>query len=638
VPPTSSSRNQPCPCGSGRKFKLCCGADRPRESSKRRDSKAAPLNPTARAPVNGRVNFGPLTEVSGLRTALENFQRVSPNLPADGRVESPNVRGRRSAAERYRQRGEKLVELGQLAAAVTAFTEAVRLDPRDAAAQHALGRVLLDLGRVVEAAESLELAVALQDDAYAYCNLALALRRQDRDEQAIAAYRRAIELEPTLTEAHVRLSELLEPIGEYDEAAQLLHRAASLADTVSGRFYLGRALMLDGDFLGAEERLREAAALDPTNDEVFKYLGDALARQGRFAEAVAEFDHTLALNPRQVSAYFAAAEVRKSTDADRPRLTRMLAALGDSSLGEYNHLLLHFAAGKVFDDLGEYEAAMRHYEAANRIRGRNIGFDAPAFEAEIDRLISRFTQDFFAANAAFGRDDETPLLIVGLPRSGTTLVEQILSRHPQIAGGGEQAFWIRWTNSDGNLEANYLTPETGQDVSQRYLALLRGIAPGAPRVTDKLPFNVLCLGIVHLLLPKARIVQCRRHPVDNCLSMYFTHFQQALSFATDKGTLAAAYRQYARLMDHWRSVLPPDRLFEIEYEKLVEQREAVTRELIAFTGLQWHEACLSPERNQRPVLTASLWQARQPVYATSVARWRHYEPWLGELDQLLTEH
>jgi sulfotransferase family protein len=185
-------------------------------------------------------------------------------------------------------------------------------------------------------------------------------------------------------------------------------------------------------------------------------------------------------------------------------------------------------------------------------------------------------------------------------------------------------------------EATNLTIEAGRELAQQYLSLLRRLAPSSSRVIDKLPFNVLCVGLIHLLLPKARFIQCRRHPVDTCLSLYFTHFQQTLPFTNDKGALAAAYQQYARLMDHWRAVLPTECLFEIEYEKLVGDRERATRELVAFTGCAWDQACLEPERNERPVSTASLWQARQPVYSSSVARWRHYQPWLGELKSLLT--
>jgi Sulfotransferase family len=195
---------------------------------------------------------------------------------------------------------------------------------------------------------------------------------------------------------------------------------------------------------------------------------------------------------------------------------------------------------------------------------------------------------------------------------------------------------LRGLTPNGPLrKSTYLTPEVGRALAQQYLVLLRRVAPSSARVTDKLPFNLLCLGVIHLLLPNARVVQCRRHPVDTCLSIYFTRFTQSLSFVSDKGDLVVAYRQYARLMDHWRQVLPPERLLEVDYERLVAEPEAVTRELIAFTGLAWDDRCLRPQDNPLPVMTASLWQARQPVYATSVERWRRYEPWLGELRQLL---
>jgi hypothetical protein len=164
---------------------------------------------------------------------------------------------------------------------------------------------------------------------------------------------------------------------------------------------------------------------------------------------------------------------------------------------------------------------------------------------------------------------------------------------------------------------------------------LRRIGPSAARVTDKQTFNFQQLGLIHLLLPKAQIIHCQRHPVDTCLSMYFTYFKGRMPFVSDKADLAFAYRQYAKIMDHWRIVLPSERFLEIDYEELVSNREVVTRRLIAFCGLDWHDACLQPERNERTVTTASLWQARQPIFTSSVERWRRYEPWLGELRQVL---
>jgi hypothetical protein len=222
-----------------------------------------------------------------------------------------------------------------------------------------------------------------------------------------------------------------------------------------------------------------------------------------------------------------------------------------------------------------------------------------------------------------------------MPRSGTTLVEQIVSNHPLVAAGEELFFWSNRAASRGVAEATALTSAQGRALAADYISLLRRIGPSAARVTDKQTFNFQQLGLIHLLLPSARIIHCRRDPIDTCLSMYFTLFKGRMPFISDKGDLVFAYRQYSRIMQHWRSVLPADRFLEVDYEKLVADREAVTRRLIAFCGVDWHDSCLRPERNERAVTTASLWQARQPVFTTSVARWRRYEPWLGELRRLV---
>ena len=622
-------RNDPCPCGSGRKFKLCCGATR----------RPDPVASAATARAGGMSSIGPLTAANSDREAAERFLQIQSAPPA-GLFAAEKATAAATdvlAAERQRQHGDRLFDAGRLTAAISAFREAIRLDPGDAKSHHSLGRALLRRGHLEEAADSLRLATTLADDAPANYDLGVALRRQRRDVEAMAAYRRAVELAPDLAEAHVDLAELHEDAGEDEEAAASFRRAAASApETIAGRLSLGRASMLDGDFQAAEARLRQVVALDPANGMALKLLGDALARQGRFAEAIVAFDRVVELNPFQAWAHFAAVEAQKCTEADRPRLARMRSTLEDASLTDDARTTLHFAIGKLLDDLGEYGEAMFHFDAGNRIGGRHARFDGPAFAADVDRLTLRFTPDFFAANTAFGRDDETPLLIVGMPRSGTTLVERILSRHPRIAAGGELPFWFRRATPWGVTEATYLTPELADGLSGEYLSLLRRIGPGAARVTDKLPFNLIWLGVIHLLLPKARIVQCRRHPVDTCLSIYFTHFKQTIAFANDKTALVAAYRQYARLMDHWRAVLPPDRLLEIDYERLVTDREAETRRMIDFAGLDWDDACLEPERNDHPVTTASLWQARQPVYASSLERWRHYQPWLGELRRLLS--
>ena len=634
-------RNDPCRCGSGRKFKLCCGALPARAETQNSRTPTAFPRSAAPGPDRQGSSLGRLTEVSHLRETVEQFLQTQ-SAPPYGQIpaEKPPGAGhsitpdQRAAARRYRERGMRLVEVGRLSGAVSAFTRAIELDPGEATSHHALGRALLHLNRLSEAAASLSLATTLRDDAAACHDLGVALDRQGLRQEAMAAYRRAVELAPELAEAHAALAELLEQAGDDEAAARCFrHAAAPAPDTEAARLNQARALILEQNFAEAESQLRHALAHNPRSDVLTKYLGDVLVRQGQFAEANGAYDRVLDLNPRLVEAHFKAVEARKCGEADRPRLGRMLAALGDAALDDQGRRLLHFAIGKLLDDLGEYAEAMKHFDIGNRIC--RASFDAPDFSAAIDRLVRRFTPGFFAANTAFGRGDEAPLLIVGLPRSGTTLVEQIISSHPQIAAGGELPFWVKRADPWGIAEASYLSPEMAHDLAGEYLALLRRIGPTAVRITDKQPFNLTYLGVIHLLLPKARIIQCRRHPVDTCLSIYFTNFTQAIPFGTDKADLADGYQIYARLMDHWRSVLPPDRFIEIDYENLIADREAVTRRLVAFSGLDWSDSCLQPERNDRAVVTASLWQARQPVYSTSVGRWRHYEPWLGELRRLL---
>ncbi|MEO8566567.1 MAG: sulfotransferase [Betaproteobacteria bacterium] len=321
-------------------------------------------------------------------------------------------------------------------------------------------------------------------------------------------------------------------------------------------------------------------------------------------------------------------------------LERMRALLGDGRLGERDRAHLHYALGKAADDGRDHAAAMRHFEEANRIvaerlrrSGRSI--DRGKHAANIDRLIATFTPDLFARHAGLGSQSELPVLIVGMIRSGTTLIEQIVSNHPEVGGGGELRFWGDRGARIGDALAGTLGANETRDLAAGYCRLLQSIAPSARRVTDKMPTNFLLLGLVHLLLPKARVIHCRRHPVDNCLSMFFTPYTRSPDFAHDRSNLVFYYEQYLRLMEHWRRVLPPDRLLEIDYEAVVGNQEHSARRIIGFCGLDWDDACLRHERNSRAIATPSLWQARQPIYRTSVARWRQYEAWLGEFGRLL---
>jgi tetratricopeptide (TPR) repeat protein len=636
-------RNDPCPCGSGRKFKHCCGMPAPQPT----DFATRLADGTAAAKRAGNsLGIGPLTETAKLSEAADRFQQARSGLPAalltgtdvaDGENELPLARRRRIDAERHRQVGLRLSETGKFAAAITALRRATDLEPRDAGLHHALGRALVRAGDFSSAVDSLRLAITLKDDCAAAClDLAVALAATGQHREALASCRRAVGLAPQLAEGHRLLSELFEAAGEFNEAAECSRCAAACSpDAATGKADLVRSCVLQGDLDEAEIRLREAIALYPKSAELHKTLGDVLAKRGRFDEAIEACDRALDADPLYSPAHLTAVRVRKCTEADRPRLMRMLSSLREAGVDDASRLFLHFAIGKLLDDLGEYREAMRHFDMANSIRRRNARFDRTGLAETVELLIRRYTTPFFIASRDFGLVDETPLLIVGMPRSGTTLIEQIVSSHPAVAPGEELFFWSNRATTRGVAEATAFGADAGRDLAAEYISLLRRIGPSAARVTDKQTFNFQQLGLIHLLLPMARIIHCRRHPIDTCLSMYFTYFKGRMPFVGDKADLAFAYRQYAKIMDHWRTVLPSDRFLEVDYERLVADREAVTRRMIAFCGLDWHDACLQPERNARAVTTASLWQARQPVFISSVERWRRYEPWLGELRNLL---
>jgi len=538
----------------------------------------------------------------------------------------------------------RLLDARRYADAIAPLKEAALFAPNDPAILRQLGVACRLAQRLPEAIGWLRRSIELEPTApRVHFELGLALALAGKEDGALAALRTATALDPELAEAHGKAANILRRRNRLEDAASSYEQAFNASPaSVYGLLCKGLALGTVGRGIEAEAHLKEVVARPPANasDEYWRVeaectRGHLLSEAGRFGEAGAAFERSIELAPWQATtAHLGLVRSKKIAEDDRPIVERVVKRLGGTDLTERERMILHFAAGKAFDDLRDYGAAMEHFDAANRIRHKIAPFDRNEFAGGVEGLVARFTRDFFAGNAALGRDDETPVLVLGMPRSGTTLIERIISSHPQVGGSGERSFWNEnapaWINA-----ATQKLAAGAEGLRGGYVRLLRGIAPYALRVTDKMPFNFLWVGLVHVLLPKARIVHCRRNPVDTCLSIYSTCFARHWDFASDRGDLAAFYRQYVRLMDHWRTVLPADRMIDVDYEQAVAAPEETARRLIAFCGLEWDSACLSPDRNADGVRTASRWQARQPIYRTSVERWRNYEPWLGELQGLL---
>jgi tetratricopeptide (TPR) repeat protein len=580
---------------------------------------------------------------------MESLQRAGagPNAPAPG-VPGPSGHAPTSTpvssavareALRCAGAGVRLVQEGRVAEGIALLRRSVQLNPGVATAQHDLGAALLAARRVEEAIEPFRAALRLRPGyASAHHALAQIFDALDRQAKAMAHYQAAVALKPDLVAAQLRLGDLYLARSLRVEAATAFRAAArTLKGTVDGRIAEARALDASGAFDRAFASMRAIVEAHPENAVAQALLANFLGQVGLSDEAAEHHLRVTELTPDSAAAWFGVAINRKFKAEDGPLVAGMNAALARSDLSPRDRQELHFALGKAHDDMGHYEAAMESFETGNRLRARFGRLDREGLVRRIDKTIEATPPGYRDRQPDRGVEDATPILIMGLPRSGTTLTEQILSSHPQVAAGGELGFWGLRHKTGEDAWSLTSTANARQRLADDYLASLRAFGPDAERITDKSLSNVLLLGVIHRVFPNATLIHCRRHPIDNAVSIFTTNFSTYVDFASDRGDLAFYIRQHQRLMAHWLEVLPADRLIEVDYEALVADPEPNARRLVAACGLEWNDACLAPHRNTRVINTMSVWQARQPIYRTSVERWRRYEPWLGELRELAPE-
>jgi Flp pilus assembly protein TadD len=488
---------------------------------------------------------------------------------------------------------------GRYGAAEQRLREVLDVDPNHAFARNRLGAALVSLGRYPEAERQFRRAIELEPRfSKPHFNLGIVLFWRGDFVAAEAAYLRAVELDPGNVEALVSLGMTLGTVGRVGEA----------------RAWIERAL-----------------GLQPQNVSALCSLGWLASVEGRFEEAETLFRRAVAIEPRRSLAWAPIAGLRRMTPADRDWLESVtqLVAQGVPPLEEAS---LQFALGKYFDDLGEFAEAFGHYQRGNELHKQLAApYDRAARTAFVDDMVRVYTRQRFA-QPAHASDSQRPVFVVGMMRSGTSLVEQILASHPRVAGAGELHFWPSvFREHERRLRCDVPDRALARLLADSYLRVLGRCSPDAMRVVDKSNFNADFLGLIHLVLPNARIVYVRRDPIDTCLSCYFARFANSLNFTVDLADLSHYYREHHRLMMHWRSSLPTGTLLEVAYEDLVADQEPWSRRIIEFTGLEWDPRCLEFHRTKRPVLTASNWQVRQPVYSRSVRRWRNYEKYLGPL-------
>ena len=543
--------------------------------------------------------------------------------------------------------GAVLNAAGRPEEALAAFDRALTLDPRQADVLNGRGAALTRLGRLDEALASYDLALAERPDHVpALSNRGAALRDLGRPAEALASYDRALAARPdhvvSLNNRGVALIDLKRPADAVVSFERALALKPDYAEALNNR---GKALAsregspaASGEPLAALESFNKAIALDPGYAEAHDNRGLLLFELGRFDEAAAAFERAIALAPRRTRFYYHLAEVRRFEPGD-PRLAAM-QALGrePSALTPDERIDLDFALGKAFADIGDHARSIQRLLDGNALKRLQIDYDEAAVLGALGRTRAAFTTELMQRKAGQGEMSELPVFIVGMPRSGTTLVEQILASHPGVFAAGEtQAFGAALkAQAIGFPEgAAGLSGEGLKGLGGAYLARVRPTAPDAARIVDKRPDNFRFAGLIHLALPGAKIIHLRRDPLDTCVSCFSKLFGQDFAYSFDLGELGRYHLAYAALMAHWRRALPDGAMLEVRYEDLVADLEGQTRRILAYCGLDWDPRCLDFHLTQRRLATASATQVRRPIYGHAVGRWRAYQPYLAPLLEAL---
>jgi tetratricopeptide (TPR) repeat protein len=467
-------------------------------------------------------------------------------------------------------------------------------------------------------------------------NLGVAYSKVGRFEEAAQCYARAISANPNYAMAHTNLGNLCRVTGRIEQAERHLRRALKLRATdEAARTGLASLLMLLGNVQEAKGHFEKVLRARPRNAEAVLGLGQVHAMDGNSEEAEKLYRRALEIEPDMPGALGSIVALRRMTPADDALIQRV-RELADQVSDPLVEADFRFALGKYHDDLREFDPAFESFRRGNDL----LKAAAPRYRREehagfLDDLIRVYSREAIAGIGGGASTSSLPVLVVGMPRSGTSLVEQIIASHPLAFGAGELNFWTGAVAAhETDVRRGMLDERLRKKLADDCLRVLSGLAPGAQRVVDKTPVEVERLGLIYSVFPKARFIYTSRNPVDTCLSCYFQQFSGALNFTLDLEDLSYYYRQHHRIVKHWRAVLPPGSLLEVPYEQLVAEPEPWIRRILDFIGLEWDDRCLEFHRTRRVVATASNWQVRQRIYRSSVERWRNYKKFIGPLRQL----
>ncbi len=535
--------------------------------------------------------------------------------------------------------------------AIDFYQAAISASPHFVEPLNNLGVLFLQKQEFKQAWQYLNRAIVLAPTfADAHCNLGLTLLGLEQSANALVHFEKALQLKPDYAEAYYGYAKVYLHQHNFTESECFIRKAMML-NPEQVEFYQVLAAIYheQGHYTQALIYLDQALAMDPSFSNLYLSKGNILMEMGEISRAEEQFlkvtTHTN-LDTR-VNAHYSLVQLGK-VKTDHGSLQALLSITKDLQALSPNKLeCLYFALGKCYDDMGEWEKAFQYFTEGCRLKRQHITYNIMEQIQFTDKLIHSFTQQTLEHLQTFANPSALPIFIVGMPRSGSTLVEQVLSEHSQVYGAGE----LKYLNNliqrpiKNQLSTLYypenilhLSPEICRVIPDNYVAYLRHHSPNAIRITDKMPYNFIAIGLIHALLPNAKIIHVKRNPIDTCLSCYTKLFTEGQLYSYDLTELGQYYQCYERVMNHWRRILPADAWLEIEYEAMVNNLEVEARRLIEFCDLDWEPSCLNFYQSKRQVRTASFVQVRQPIYTSSVERWRRYEQELAPLIKVLNQN
>jgi tetratricopeptide (TPR) repeat protein len=542
-------------------------------------------------------------------------------------------------------------QAGRLTEAENILRQIIAAVPNFDPAYHSLGLIAFHVGKLPLAIELIVNAISINRTVSLYHrNLGELCRRLGRIDDAIAAGRRAVELNAKDLDAHYNLGIALIDKGACEAATQSLRQAIEI-DPKHGMSWnnLGSALEKLGNQADAEAAYAQAIALNPQHAEAQNNLGAIYSEQGRLEEAREHFNAAIEANPDFMDAHFNLCSL-KTYRADDPHLAMLNNGRSwIHTLPENARIRYWFAVGKAYEDVGRYDESFSAYAEGNRLQHALLPQNEAGADHTAKRVKAVFTKELFEKYATHDegarQHGKAHIFIVGMPRSGTTLLEQILSSHPGVHGAGELSYLNDVVTESAQQRdtpfpdiVSTLPADEFSAMGKAYAERVRKLAPDAQRITDKMPGNFFYIGMIQLMLPGAKIIHAMRDPMDSCFSCFGRLFNSTMKFAYSLDTLGRYYTRYIQLMRHWHSVLPAGAILDLRYEDMIADTEGQARRIMDYLDLPWDDKCLAFHENKRPVKTASVAQVRRPIYKTSVARWKNFETHLAPLLEIVKDY